>query len=190
MPATRTSTEPERRPCSRRRTLERAAGLRLSIGGRASWDRKRIFTRLFHAALPPRACDTILRGVLPRPLAAEGGARPRWFQFKPKVTVNWRVTDEALLHASFGGGYKAGGFSARAGTALDVTTPFDPELINAYEVAGKFELANGRLRLDAAAFCNDHMDKQEEAIEPGLPPTLASTIVRNVAAAGIRGARV
>ncbi|MFN7175698.1 MAG: TonB-dependent receptor, partial [Thermaurantiacus sp.] len=166
---------------------ELAPGLTLSLGGRASWDRKRIFTQFFDPALPPTAPYDITQGVLPRALTSQGGARATWFQFTPKVILNWRVNDEALVYASFARGYNAGGFSARAGTVADTTTPFDPEFINAYEVGGKFDLLNGRLRINAAAFYNDYKDKQEEAIEPGPPPTFTSTTVRNVAAARIWG---
>ncbi len=162
--------------------------LTLALGGRASWDNKSVRTAFFGAARAPSAPYSILEGVIgTRPLTSAGAASESWFQFTPKVTLNWKPNDDLLVYASFARGYNAGGFSARAGTVRDVTTPFDPEFINAFEVGAKTDLLDGRLRLNAAAFWNDYSDKQEEAIEPGPPPTFTSTTVRNVAAARIRG---
>lgn len=162
--------------------------LTLTLGGRASWDRKQITTFFYGAPLPPNAPYSILDGVLPgRPLTATGGAKADWFEFTPRAALNWKPAPDILLYASYARGYNAGGFSARAGTVRDVTTPFDPEFVNAYEVGAKADLLDGRLRLNGALFWNDYSDKQEEAIEPAPPPSFTSTTVRNVAAARMRG---
>jgi iron complex outermembrane receptor protein len=162
--------------------------LTLSLGGRLNWDRKQIDTAFFDAARAPTAPYSVLEGVIPgRPLTSSGGASKSWSQFTPRVILNWKPTPDLLFYGSFSRGYNAGGFSARAGTVRDVTTPFNPETINAYEVGAKTELLDRRLRLNFAAFWNDYRDKQEEAIEPGPPPTFTSTTVRNVAQARLRG---
>jgi len=162
--------------------------LTLALGGRGSWDSKTVQTAFFGAARGPTAPYSILEGVIgTRPLTSSGRASKSWFQFTPKVSLNWKPADDLLVYGSFSRGYNAGGFSARAGTVADVTTPFEPEFINAYEVGAKVDLLEGRLRLNGAAFWNDYRDKQEEAIEPGPPPTFTSTTVRNVSAARIRG---
>jgi iron complex outermembrane recepter protein len=162
--------------------------LTLALGGRASWDKKAISTFFFGAARAPTAPYAITEGIIgTRPLTSSGRAQEDWFQFTPRVILNWQPQDNLLFYASYSRGYNAGGFSARAGTVADVTTPFDPEFINAFEVGAKTDLIDGRLRLNGALFWNDYRDKQEEAIEPGPPPTFTSTTVRNVAAARIRG---
>ncbi len=162
--------------------------LTLTLGGRASWDRKQIATFFYGAALPPTAPYSILQGIVPgRPLTSSGSAEADWFEFTPRAALNWKPADDILLYASYSRGYNAGGFSARAGTVADVTTPFDPEFVNAYEVGAKADLLEGRLRLNGALFWNDYTDKQEEAIEPAPPPTATSTTVRNAAEARLRG---
>jgi iron complex outermembrane receptor protein len=162
--------------------------LSLALGGRASWDKKDINTFFYGAARAPNQPYSITEGVISgRPLTSSGQAAKSWFQFTPRVSVNWQPQDDLLIYASFVRGYNAGGFSARAGTVRDVTTPFDPEFINAYEIGAKADLLDGRLRLNGALFWNDYSNKQEEAIEPGPPPAFTSTTVRNVAAARIRG---
>ncbi|MEQ8412134.1 MAG: TonB-dependent receptor [Erythrobacter sp.] len=165
--------------------------LTLTLGGRATWDEKSIETRFYDAGLPPTAPYQITDGIPDgRPLTDAGGASEDWFEFTPKVMLTWEPDADMLYYASFTRGYNAGGFSARAGTVRDVTTPFDPEIIDAFEVGGKLDLLDRRLRINAALFWNEYKDKQEEAIEPGPPPTFTSTTVRNVAEARIRGAEL
>ncbi|MFW5633939.1 MAG: TonB-dependent receptor [Erythrobacter sp.] len=162
--------------------------LTLTLGGRATWDEKRIATRFYDAGLPPTAPYQITDGIPEgRPLTEAGSANEDWFEFTPKVMLTWEPDPDMLYYASFTRGYNAGGFSARAGTVLDVTTPFDPEIIDSFEIGGKLDLLDRKLRLNAALFWNEYKDKQEEAIEPGPPPTFTSTTVRNVAEARIRG---
>lgn len=165
-----------------------AKDLTLTLGGRASWDQKRISTSFFGPALPPNAPYSILSGVLPgRPQTSTGNASASWFEFTPRAALNWRPAEDLLLYASYSRGYNAGGFSARAGTVADVTTPFDPEFINAYELGAKAEFFDRRLRLNAALFWNDYSNKQEEVIEPAPAPAITSTTVRNASNARLRG---
>jgi iron complex outermembrane receptor protein len=162
--------------------------LTATLGGRASWDKKKISTFFFGAARGPTASYSILEGVIPgRPLTSSGSAGEDWFQFTPRVALNWKPADDILLYASFSRGYNAGGFSARAGSVRDVTTPFDPEFVNAYELGAKADLLDGRLRLNGALFWNDYTDKQEEVIEPAPAPAITSTTVRNASEARLRG---
>lgn len=162
--------------------------LALTLGGRATWDRRSIATQFYDAPFSPFAPYQVTDGVPEnRPLDEAGAARESWFEVTPKVALTWQAADNILVYLSFTRGYNSGGFSARAGTVTDVTTPFDPEFINAYELGVKSDLLDGRLRLNAAIFLNDYNNKQEEAISPAPPPTFTSTTVRNVAGARIAG---
>ncbi len=162
--------------------------LRLTIAGRGTWDRRRVAKQFFDPPLPPQAAYSVTDGIPEdRPLVDSGRASDTWFEFTPKVALNWNVSDDVLLYASYTRGYNSGGFSARAGDVVSVTTPFDPETIDAYEVGVKADLLDRRLRLNVAAFVNNYKDKQEEAIAPAPPPTFTSTTVRNVSEARIAG---
>jgi iron complex outermembrane receptor protein len=164
--------------------------LTLTLGGRYTWDEKSIFTSFKGPARAPTAAYSILEGVLPRPTTSSGGASVQFEEFTPKVALNWKPTEDLLLYASYSKGFNAGGFSARAGTVFDVTTPFQPEFINAYEAGFKSDLFDRRVRLNTAVFLNDYQDKQEEVIQPGPPPTATSTTVRNAANARIFGVEI
>ncbi len=161
----------------------------LTLGGRLSKDEKTIFTRFVGA---PTGLNPVTyspaQGILPnRPVTSSGGATKDWTEFTPRIALNFKKSDDLLYYASYTRGYNAGGFSARAGTVADVTTPFNPEFVNSYEAGFKSDLADGRIRFNGAFFYNDYQDKQEEAIQPGPPPTFTSTTVRNVSGARIFG---
>ncbi len=162
----------------------------LTLGVRGTWDEREITTTFYGSTLAPTDPYTILNGIpANRPVSAAGAGSndDDWFEITPKVALNFQLNEQILLYGSYTRGYNAGGFSARAGTVATVTESFDPEFINAYEVGMKSDLADGRIRFNAAVFYNDYDDKQEEAIEPAPPPTFTSTTVRNVAGARIMG---
>ncbi len=163
----------------------------LTLGGRATWDEKTVFTRFVGAPAGITNAYQVSDGVPSgRPVTSQGGASEEWFEFTPRVALNWKASEDLLFYASYARGYNAGGFSARAGTVADVTTPFDPEFINSYEAGFKSDLFDGRARFNVAVFYNDYEDKQEEAIQPGPPPTFTSTTVRNVSGARIAGVEI
>ncbi|MCC5874248.1 MAG: TonB-dependent receptor [Gammaproteobacteria bacterium] len=165
--------------------------LRLTIAGRGTWDRRRVAKEFYASNFGPMDPYQVTDGVpTGRPLTDAGAASDSWFEFTPKVALNWSVTDSVLLYGSYTRGYNSGGFSARAGTVEAVTTPFDPEIIDAFEVGVKTDMLDRRLRLNAAIFLNKYKDKQEESIAPAPPPTFTSTTVRNVSEARIAGIEV
>ncbi|MFN3231329.1 MAG: TonB-dependent receptor [Alphaproteobacteria bacterium] len=170
----------------------------LTAGLRASWDEKEVFTDFkdgLNGGVGPEFLYSILDGVPEgRPTALDdfgipetGGAKEDWFELTPKVAISWQANDNLLAFFSWTRGYNAGGFSARAGDVPSVTTPFDPETIDAFELGIKSDWLDGRLRFNANLFWNDYQDKQEEVIQPAPPPTFTSTTVRNVSSATLRG---
>ena len=165
--------------------------LRLTLAGRGSWDRRQVAKEFYASNFGPMDPYQITDGVpTGRPLTDAGQASDTWFEFTPKVALNWNVSSDVLLYGSYTRGYNSGGFSARAGTVEAVTTPFDPEIIDAFEVGVKADLLDRRLRLNATVFLNNYSDKQEESIAEAPPPTFTSTTVRNVSEARILGLEV
>ncbi|KAA1193389.1 TonB-dependent receptor [Pseudohalioglobus sediminis] len=100
--------------------------------------------------------------------------------FQPKATLNWAASDNVNLYASYGVGFRSGGFNSvgtedllnfwfnagfgGAGEAVDaqllVTDEYDKEVSTAYEIGLKSELFDNRLRLNAAIFRTDVEDNQ------------------------------
>ena len=82
----------------------------------------------------------------------------------PKVTLNWKPTDNSMYYFSWGKGIKPGGINTLAAGGSPTTIDderFLPEKVEAWEVGAKtdWELG-GFLRLNGALFFNDYTDKQ------------------------------
>jgi len=80
-----------------------------------------------------------------------------------KVEVDYRPNDDLLLYASWNRGTKASGFNApflAVGGNPDDVLPYKPEELDAFEVGFKWTFADGRARLNAAAYYYDYQDYQ------------------------------
>jgi iron complex outermembrane receptor protein len=103
------------------------------------------------------------------------------------VSLDYAVSKDNLLYASWGRGYKAGGVDFNGATVPGSggqlqRVPYLPEFLNAYEVGSKNEFLNHSLRLNLAAFYYDYKDLQTFELTDVGPRT------ENAASAKIRGA--
>ena len=146
--------------------------LRLSLGGRYSWDDK-AFER------------TIAPGVV-------FDNKDSWSEFTPRVSLDYRLTDDILGYASYSRGYRAGGFNGRANSASAVATGYEPETVDSYEVGLKNSFLGGDLVINLAAFYSKYNDKQEEVVQATPPgsPNPQETVTLNAATATIKGLEV
>jgi iron complex outermembrane receptor protein len=76
-------------------------------------------------------------------------------RFTPKLGVNWQVSPDTLLYASWTKGFRSGGWTGRALRA-DQFRNFDPETVSSYEVGSKLTLLDRRLRFNTSAFYMDY----------------------------------
>jgi iron complex outermembrane receptor protein len=142
--------------------------LRLSVGGRYTQDRKKL-ANSFVGQFRTSASDS-------------------WQEFTPRVSLDYRFTDDILAYASYARGYRSGGFNGRSSTAISSITPYDPEIVSSYEAGLKTTSFDNRLTLNVAAFHTKYDDKQEEIVVPtpgGANPQ--ETLVSNAASATIKG---
>jgi iron complex outermembrane receptor protein len=147
--------------------------LRLSVGGRYTWDDKSIF-------------NDFLKTGLPIFIADESAS---WSQFTPRASVDYSFGDQSntLVYASYSQGYRAGGFNGRGQTAASARTPFDPETVDSFELGFKTEFWDNRITFNVAAFLTKYDNKQEEIVRPAPPPAGQETLVLNAATATIKG---
>lgn len=89
-----------------------------------------------------------------------------WDEFTPKVSLRYRVKEDAMVYATYARGYRSGGFNGRVDSQASARIPYNPETVDNYELGFKSEWANGTMRLNGALFYMDYQDKQEEI---GLP---------------------
>ena len=69
-----------------------------------------------------------------------------------RAVVDFKISDESLLYASYSRGYKSGGINPPLSPIFAVTDSFTPEFIDSYEVGSKNTFLDGRLRLNVAGF--------------------------------------
>jgi len=83
--------------------------------------------------------------------------------FLPSVTVDWRVTDDALVYFKWSKSQKPGGFSlltvGSVGLDRDLAE-FKPEKMTVWETGAKSEWLDRTLRVNGAVFFQDYTDKQ------------------------------
>jgi iron complex outermembrane receptor protein len=108
-----------------------------------------------------------------------------WSEVTPKLGLELQVTDDALLYVSYAKGYKSGGFNARPLTGIaEVQTPYDPEIVDSYELGAKTSWFDRRVTANLAAFYNEYTDMQ---LTVNATP---QNFVRNAGEAEIKGAEL
>ena len=115
-----------------------------------------------------------------------GAPSDKFNKFTPKVVLDYRPNDDFLFYFSWSRGYRSGGFSNRAQTAISTNTPYGPETVDSYEIGAKTAFFDRKLLFNVAAFYADYKQLQQTTTIPG-GPTGNETIVSNVGSATIKG---
>lgn len=112
-------------------------------------------------------------------------------QISPQIQVQYDVTDDIMLFASYGRGNKGGGFNSFAlglnplDPADDTGSEYEDERADSFEVGTKMTLADGRARLNISYF-NMRFKNLQTASFTGS----TGFIVTNAAAAKVQGIEV
>lgn len=77
-----------------------------------------------------------------------------------RAVVDYKVTPDNLLYASYSRGYKSGGINPPLSDTFQVSDTFNPEFIDAFEVGSKNSFGNGRLTLNLTGFYYKYQDLQ------------------------------
>lgn len=77
-----------------------------------------------------------------------------------RAVLDWQITPDNLLYASYSRGYKSGGINPPLQPVFAVPSTFKPEYINAFEIGSKNTFADGKLMLNLTAFYYDYKDLQ------------------------------
>ncbi len=119
------------------------------------------------------------------PTVADTTVSDSWSSFTPMASLDYRVSDDALVYASITQGFKSGGFNGRPITDGQVSS-FDPETVLSYEIGFKTDWYDNRLRLNGAVFYADYTDMQLGSISADENGVLALRI-QNAGKATIKG---
>ncbi len=99
-----------------------------------------------------------LVGFLEEPYSVK--ADESWSKFSPKLGVEFRLTEDAMLYATWAEGYKSGGFNGLAASEVLARASFDEETAANYELGIKADLLDSTLRINLALFYTDYSDLQ------------------------------
>lgn len=159
--------------------------LRLNLGGRFTRDQKdfRISNTLLLTApgLAIPLFDTTDPAQVPAGVrqGADGFLEAEFSDFAPRVSLDYRFTDDFLGYLSWSQGFRAGGFNGRAGSIVAATTIFEPEEVNSFEAGFKSEWFDNRFRFNATFFAALYDDRQEDTVLATDTPPFQETVVLN-----------
>ena len=73
-------------------------------------------------------------------------------EYTGRAVVDFKITDDSLLYASYSRGYKSGGINPPLQPIFAVEEAFKPEFVNAFEVGSKNSFMNGKFIFNLTAF--------------------------------------
>lgn len=87
--------------------------------------------------------------------------------FTYRVALDYQITPDNMVYASFSTGEHSGGFGAglTAANSPGLITTFDSEGVEAFEIGTKNQFLDGRLQVNLAAFYNRYTDLQEQGTQ-------------------------
>ena len=74
----------------------------------------------------------------------------------PMLTLAYKLSDDAMVYASYSEGFKSGGYNGRNVKPVPVLPNFEPEFAETIEIGMKSVLLDNRLRLNGAVFTTDY----------------------------------
>ncbi len=69
-----------------------------------------------------------------------------------RVVLDWKLTEDNLLYASYSRGYKSGGINPPLSPVFQVEDSFKPEFVDAFEIGSKNRFLDGTLQLNLTGF--------------------------------------
>ncbi len=167
-------------------TYELTDQVKASVGARYTSDKKTgTVYRVNYAGLT----SPLFGGAARNPtLIRSNYTNQRTFdEFTPRVSLTYEPTRDFTLYASYGRGFKSGGFDMRGDviSTPDTANGYDPELVDTYEVGSKSRFLDGRATLNLAAFYSDYKGQQVTTQVPS--GTTVVSFVDNVGSSTIKG---
>ncbi|MGN6270310.1 MAG: TonB-dependent receptor [Sphingomonas sp.] len=132
--------------------------LKLTLGLRYNHDQKSLQARTttLDAALPYGATD-IDDGIGAPPYEID---HARFSRLTGRAVLDFKITPNNLLYASYSRGYKSGGINPPVPAIFNVQTVFKPEQVDAFEIGSKNTLLDGTLQLNLSGFYYKYKDLQ------------------------------
>ena len=112
-------------------------------------------------------------------------------KFTPRVSISYQPNSDLNLYASYGKGFKSGGFDMRGDAIFTPTTVngYEPETIDSYELGMKGAFLDRKLFANVAVYKSQYKNQQVTIQVPALPSGIAS-FVDNAGRGDIWGAEL
>ena len=95
------------------------------------------------------------------PTATVGFNKSKTFtNVSPKISLDYKLSDDTLLYGLFARGFKSGGYNIRASVLPNSQEPYEDEQVDSLEVGSKMSLLDQRMFLNVAYFHNKYKDIQ------------------------------
>lgn len=170
--------------------------LRLSLAGRYDTEKRSIRNATLDAINPLTGANYNNCVALTGRTIDECVDSETFHQFEPKASLSYDFNSDASVYASFGRGFKSGGFNPIGGResliAAAIANGFDPstvyvqdiyekEVSTTYEIGAKVRLFDRALSLNAAVFTTDISNAPQFQFFPasGLQTTISIDKVRS-----------
>lgn len=142
---------------------------RVTVGGRYSWERKKVNDQSDFDLGRPFSPDNV-------PLVPHHIDKATFKSFTPKIGIDYDIAPRTMVYASYSRGFKSGTYNLGG-----ASPPLQPEKVDAYEAGLKTTLADGRLRANIAGFYYNYRDLQVGKVQDNL------LVLENAATARIYG---
>jgi iron complex outermembrane recepter protein len=154
--------------------------LKLTVGGRYNREDKRQDQAETFGIVQPigaaRNCAVVTPGTFETCFSSDE-QRKAWSGVTARAGIDWKVTRNNLLYASYGRGFRSGAIGgiigldnffdrAFGGAGRLPLTPLNPEKVNAFEIGSKNSFADGRFVINVAAFYTEFKDQLFTATDP------------------------
>ncbi|WP_230771040.1 TonB-dependent receptor [Sphingomonas sp. Leaf4] len=164
--------------------------LRISAGLRYTKDDKTgtVFRRNYTGIRSPRFGNA---AAVPGLIRTDYTNDRSFDQFTPRVSIAYEPRPDLNLYASWGKGFKSGGFDMRGDAVFTPTTVngYDPEKISSTEISMKGAFLNRTLFLNLAGYYSRYTDQQVTIQVPNVAGGIAS-FVDNAGKADIYGVEI
>lgn len=168
--------------------------LQLTLGARWTRDTK-VFHRLEFASFPT-GTDIGFGPALPPARPTPTGApvsfddKQSWEAWSGTVALQYQWTDDLMTYASWSRGFRSGGFSGTARNVADLA-PYDPELVDNYELGLRSAWLDDRLIFNATAFHMNYEERQMTATQViSTVPFVSRTYIFNAGSSENKGVEV
>jgi iron complex outermembrane receptor protein len=150
---------------------------KISAGLRYTRDEKTgtVFRRNYTGIRSPRFGNTT---AVPGLIRSDYTNSRDFEKLTPRISLSYQPHADLNFYASYGKGYKSGGFDMRGDAILTPTTVngYEPETIDSYELGMKGAFLDRTLFVNAAGFFSTYKDQQVTIQVPSLAGGIASFV--------------